>query len=154
MLEHRGLLADARVLDLFAGSGSLGIEALSRGARHVVFVEESPAAVRVLRENVAGSGFADRAEVLPMPVPRALRTLVRRGVTFDGILIDPPYDAGWTQRLLEAVEVESVLGPDGWLALEHRPSEAPRVRDAFETVQQRRHGSTMLTLLARRGTAS
>src|SRR5215470_2071654 len=65
MLEHRGWLIDARILDLYAGSGAMGIEALSRGARAVVFVEASPGVVRTLRANLAASGFAERAEVVP-----------------------------------------------------------------------------------------
>src|SRR5215468_5752714 len=68
MLESRGWLADARVLDCFAGSGALGIEALSRGARDVVFVEAHPSVVRVLRDNVAASGFGERARILAMAV--------------------------------------------------------------------------------------
>src|SRR5262250_1158551 len=77
MLEHRGWLAGARVIDLFAGSGALGIEALSRGARAVVFVEASTAVVRTLRGNLRVSGYARRAEVIPMAAERALRMLGR-----------------------------------------------------------------------------
>src|SRR5262249_57612050 len=91
MLEHRGWLTDARMIDLYAGSGALGIEALSRGARAVVFVEASPVVVRTLRGNLRVSGFTRRAEVMSMVADRALRTLERRGVRVDAIVPDPPY---------------------------------------------------------------
>src|SRR5438477_9240271 len=75
ILSSRFALDSARLLDLFAGSGNLGIEALSRGAAHVTFVEESAAAMDILRENVGRCGFAARALLLRLPVARALRHL-------------------------------------------------------------------------------
>src|SRR5262245_37777422 len=100
MLEHRGLLADACLLDLYAGSGALGIEALSRGARAVVFVEASAGVVRTLRDSLAVTGFAARAEVMLTSAERALRSLERRGARVDGVIADPPYGSGCVQRLV------------------------------------------------------
>src|SRR5579875_2802224 len=94
MLAHRGWLDRALVLDLFAGSGALGIEALSRGVRRVVFVEANPTAARVL---------AARARVLRAPVRRALAALAAKGVLADGVLADPPYGKGWPARTIAAV---------------------------------------------------
>jgi 16S rRNA G966 N2-methylase RsmD len=99
MLEHRGWLAGARVIDLYAGSGALGIEALSRGARAVVFVEASSVVVRTLRGNLRVSGFTRRAEVMPMVADRALRTLERRGVRVDGISPIRPAGCAAADRL-------------------------------------------------------
>ena len=149
MLEHRGWLADARVIDLYAGSGALGIEALSRGARAVVFVEASTAVVRTLRGNLRVSGYARRAEVMPMAAERALRMLGRRGVRVDGILADPPYGAGCVQRLVDQVAAGEVLGGEGWLAVEHAVDEPPAERPGLVPVACRRHGDTALTLLQR-----
>jgi 16S rRNA (guanine(966)-N(2))-methyltransferase RsmD len=148
MLAHRGWLTDARVLELFAGSGALGIEALSRGARTAVFVESAPAAIRALRTNLALSGCADRAEVLPVSLARGLRALARQGRVFDGVLADPPYGAGWPRRTLDAVVAAGVLAPGGWMAIEHRVDEAAEPAAGLTVVRRRRHGNTMLTVLA------
>lgn len=140
----------ATVIDLFAGSGALGIEALSRGARSAVFVESAPGAAKVLRENVAASGLGERARVLAMPMTRAIRALAREGVTLDGVLADPPYGEGLVQQLLEAVLRAGVLAEDGWIAVEHETAEAPVPGPELTLVTSRRHGRTALTLLTRR----
>src|SRR5262249_40634335 len=114
MLEHRGWLADSYILDLYAGSGALGIEALSRGARAVVFVEASSGVLRTLRDNLAESGFAQRAEVLATPAERALRTLERRGTQVDGVIADPPYGLGCVQRLVDPPAAGTLPGAAGW----------------------------------------
>jgi len=149
MLVHRGWLEDTTLLDLFAGSGSLGIEALSRGAARVVFVDEAAAAQRALRRNLESSGLADRAEVLGVSVPAALRRLATRGVTVDGVLVDPPYDRGWVSRTLALLAGSPVLGPAGWVALEHTVSEPFSDAPGFAVVAQRRHGRAHIVLLER-----
>ena len=87
--------AGLRVLDLFAGTGSLGIEALSRGAGHVTYVESARPALLALRRNLAALGFSDRARVLKSEVLRGLEMLAARGERFDLVLLDPPYRKGW-----------------------------------------------------------
>ncbi len=154
MVEQRGWLADAFVLDLFAGSGALGIEALSRGARAAVFVEPEAAAVKTLRANLTRSGLAARAEVLPLGVTRALRTFARRGRAVDGIVADPPYGEGWAGRTIREVLAAGVLAPEGWIALEHRVDEPVEPSPSLVVVQRRRYGRTALTLLARPGDAT
>lgn len=149
MLEHRGWLAEARVLDLYAGSGALGIEALSRGAQSAVFVDAAPPAVRALRENLHASGFADRARVLPTSVTSALRVLAREGVGVDGVLADPPYGTGAVQQVVDGVARAGVLAADGWIAIEHRQDEAPVPPPGFVVEVSRRHGRTAITLLQR-----
>lgn len=151
MLEHRGWLADARLLDLFAGSGALGIEALSRGARAAVFVDEAAGAVRVLRQNLAISKLGDRTEVVALPALAALRRLARRGDRFDGVLADPPYGNGWVQRTVDAVVEQDLLAPGGWIAVEHRADEAPQAVGDLQVHVSRRHGNTTVTLLERSG---
>jgi 16S rRNA (guanine(966)-N(2))-methyltransferase RsmD len=149
MLVHRGWLEGARILDLFAGSGSLGIEALSRGAAHVVFVDEAVAAQRVLRRNLESSGLADRAEVIGASVPAALRRLAGRGVEVDGVLVDPPYDRGWVRRTLDLLAASPVLATPGWVALEHTVSEPLPETPGLAVVAQRRHGRAHIVLLER-----
>jgi len=149
MLEHRGWLTDARVLDLFAGSGALAIEALSRGAREAILVDAAPAAVRALRENVTASGLAARARIVPTSVASALRMLGREGVTVDGVLADPPYGEGQVQRVVDGVVAAGILAADGWIALEHAVDEAPSAPPGFAVAVSRRHGRTAITLLRR-----
>lgn len=149
MLEARGWLAGARVLDCFAGSGALGIEALSRGAREVIFVEAAPGAVRTLQENLRASGFASRARVLACDVARALRALGREGIRVDGVIADPPYGGAWPGRLLPALHESGVLAEGAWVALEHAAGEKLAVPETFLVVAARRHGGTAVTLLVR-----
>ena len=84
-------VAEARVLDLFAGTGALGIEALSRGAAAAVFVEDHPEALKGLRRNLETLGLLERSQVLPLPVAAALRKLSARGAPFGLVFLDPPY---------------------------------------------------------------
>jgi 16S rRNA (guanine(966)-N(2))-methyltransferase RsmD len=149
MLEHRGLIVDAALLDLFAGSGALGIEALSRGARSVVFVDASPRAARAVRDNVRASGYRGRVDVVEGDVVRAVRTLGRRGVRFDGVMADPPFGRALVQRTLDAVAAAGVVAPGGWIAIEHRRDEVPVPPGGFELVAARRHGASVLVLLRR-----
>ncbi len=149
MLEHRGWLAEVRIVDCFAGTGALGIEALSRGASGAIFVESSSVVVRTLRQNLDAAGVADRASVMPMDVGRALRALGREGVRVDGVFADPPYHQGWAQRVVDAVTASEVLASHGWIAIEHASDETCEPRGDLVAVASRRHGSTTLTLLAR-----
>jgi 16S rRNA (guanine966-N2)-methyltransferase len=100
------------VLDLFAGTGALGIEALSRGARSCLFVEASEKVCAVIRRNVDGCGFRDRSKVLARDVRRVLdKGAESMGAPFDLVLMDPPYAHG-----LEQFALEELVKPNGWLS--------------------------------------
>jgi 16S rRNA (guanine(966)-N(2))-methyltransferase RsmD len=120
ILGPRG--AAGRVLDLYAGTGALGLEALSRGAEAVVFVERSKEAVAAIQANIEGLGVRARARVLALPIERALRGLVTsEGDAFDLVFADPPYAdvaSGAAVKLLEA-HVVGILRPGALLVLEH-----------------------------------
>jgi len=147
IVESRFKLETAAVLDLFAGTGALGIEALSRGAAAVSFVEQAPASVRVLRENVRLCGFEDRTRVLPMSVRRALAQLARERACFDGVLADPPYERGLLESTLSAVAEHGSVRPGGWVIVEHHTSETPPAAcGPLRLTQSRRYGKTGLAL--------
>jgi 16S rRNA (guanine(966)-N(2))-methyltransferase RsmD len=116
MLETRIRLDGSAVLDLFAGSGSLGIEALSRGARQAVFVEGGKEAARILQENLTALGCEDSAELLAEDALEYLRTT---GDRYDLIFADPPYVYPATGEIPALIFERGVLSPGGFLLIEH-----------------------------------
>jgi len=135
-LDSASLIEGASVADLFAGSGALGIEALSRGAATCVFVERDRAALQALRANIAALGLANRTTVVTSDVPAWVPAL--RGV--DLALIDPPYEFDGWDKLLTVLQVPFVVAeaaheispPAGW-----------------EMLRSRRYGRTWVTQLER-----
>jgi 16S rRNA (guanine966-N2)-methyltransferase len=136
----------AKVCDLYAGGGSLGIEALSRGAASVVFVEQQAAVFRFLRANV--KGLSD-ATVVRGDVLRVLKKLSNAG--FDLVLADPPYLHGLVQPTIDRAAEFDVLGPDGWFVAEHHRQEVPATPDGWEMVKQGTYGDSLVSVLRRRG---
>jgi pantetheine-phosphate adenylyltransferase len=147
ILESRFSLRSAHLLDLFAGTGALGIEALSRGAAAVTFVEHSHASIEVLRENLKLCGFDPQARILRLPVHRALTQLGCEGVCFDGVLIDAPYLQDWVEQTLVAVAQQGIVAPGGWVVVEHHLDEAPSpTYGPLRLTQARHYGKTGLAL--------
>ena len=132
----------AGVLDLFAGTGALGLEALSRGARSAVLVEQDPAAFSVLRRNVE-TLRAEGAEILKMDSLRALRHLKSRGRRFRLVFLDPPYGRGLALRAAEEMESCGVAEPGVTVVVEESAREAlPRMPPGWEIADDRRYGDT------------
>jgi 16S rRNA (guanine(966)-N(2))-methyltransferase RsmD len=147
ILESRDGCAGRAVLDLFAGAGTLGIEALSRGASAVVFVEPNRAAADAIRENLGTVGLD--GEVMEMPATRALARLASAGRRFGGAFLDPPYGAGWVERTLAELEAAAVMAPDAWIVVEHgREEPAPPTVGHFVQQLARRYGDTHIALYA------
>lgn len=139
----------ARVLDGFAGSGALGLEALSRGAARVVFLESHPACMAALRQNLSRippEAVAGRWEVVRGDVLRSLRGLARRRERFDLILLDPPYEGEWGRKTLNVVAECAILPVAGFLCLEHaRANQPPSQIGPLALVTQHRYGETVLS---------
>ncbi len=132
----------ARVLDLFAGTGSVGIEALSRGAARVVFVDRSPKALRVLRENLRRTRLEEGAEVV---LDDAFRYLSRTEEPFDLIYVAPPQYRGLWKEALLALEGSSALAPGSEVIVQIHPKEFEDLNLArLRLVDQRKYGSTLL----------
>ena len=112
-------MVDADFLDLFAGSGSVGIEALSRGARTCVFVELQTAHLRVVADNLQTTGLAGRAELIRRDARAALVDLGNRGRRFDLIFVDPPYGQDLVPAVLALIDGHGVLAEGGWVICEH-----------------------------------
>jgi len=134
----------ARVCDLFAGGGAVGIEALSRGACEVIFVEKSMVVLQFLRRNVKG---LEGAKVIRADVLRFLRKLA--GADFDLVLADPPYRHSLVQQTLERVAELDVLGANGRFVIEHHKLELPVCPEGWEIVKQGRYGESWVSILRR-----
>lgn len=106
------LIYDAEFLDLFSGSGGIAIEALSRGAKSAVLVENDTRAVRCIRDNLKAAGFDDQAELLKTDAAAALDRLEREGRRFDLIFMDPPYDQELEKRMLTILAVSRLIAED------------------------------------------
>ena len=139
-------LPDARVLDLFAGSGSVGLEALSRGALHATFVERDPRAVAALDENIRTLGVEPRAVVARGDVSRQLGRLAAGGRRFEIVFLDPPYALDLGEQALAALAPGELVAPEGVVIAQHFTKRPPAaeygVLRAFRT---RRFGETTLT---------
>jgi 16S rRNA (guanine(966)-N(2))-methyltransferase RsmD len=139
-----------RVLDLFAGTGGLGIEALSRGALKAVFVEESPRSAEVLRRNIEACQVRDQAEVLIREVEAGLKVLEERRGSFDLIFLDPPYGKGLACRTLQALAQSSLLSPDALIVAEHSPNEDLASIPSLERIDWRKYGGTEISFFRRK----
>jgi 16S rRNA (guanine966-N2)-methyltransferase len=144
-------LEGARVVDAFAGTGALGIEALSRGAARVVFVEREPASLAVLRRNLQRVGSPTEAMVVSGDALRP-GSWGRDALPAEVILADPPYRHGWPERFLDALVGHATPADGGRLVIEHETAAEP-VHEAWEALQRRRYGDTTLSFFRRAAAA-
>jgi 16S rRNA (guanine966-N2)-methyltransferase len=140
------------VLDLYAGSGALGIEALSRGARWAEFVEHDPEARKVLRANLARTGFAEQAAVHALSAAAAVSTLRRR---YDLILLDPPYGDPEAPQVFAALARSALFGPHSVVVWEHPRSLVPPAEEgALYLYKTRYHGASGVSIYLPRAPAT
>ncbi len=135
------------ILDLFAGSGQIGIEALSRGAEKAVFVDQSPVSINHIQSNLKNTGLTEGAKVI-----RGDYTAVLLGMTekFDFVFLDPPYASGFLEKALKLVQKN--VKEHGFIICEH-PKEVvlPEEVDDFKIKKQYRYGKVHITFYARKG---
>jgi 16S rRNA (guanine966-N2)-methyltransferase len=134
-------------LDLFAGSGSVGIEALSRGAARAVFVEHDPALAELIRRNIEECGFERRAEVFATDVQSGLRRLLRKHDAFDIIFADPPYGQAMVSQIIALLGKGSLLSGEGLIIIQHSVRETSWQTGFFMLTDRRRYGETILSFL-------
>jgi 16S rRNA (guanine966-N2)-methyltransferase len=143
-------LPGAKILDLFAGTGNLTIEALSRGAAEAILVDSSVESGKAIRENLRRLHLTDRTKVWITPVTRAAHLLARRGETFDMIFLDPPYERNWVGATLKVIARGGLLRQTGVLIAEHSIREQLESRyDSLVLHDQRRYGSTLVSFFQR-----
>jgi 16S rRNA (guanine(966)-N(2))-methyltransferase RsmD len=147
ILAARDLVADRRVLDLFCGSGALGLEALSRGASAVVFVDGSAHSCRSTARNVERSGYLDRSEIRRLTLPQGIGRLEASHRSFGGALLDPPYRLGLGAATLEVLGSSSLLEPGAWVVCEHALGDSlDAAYGRLRRLDTRRYGSTGLSM--------
>ena len=142
LVSRLGTFEGLSVADLFAGSGALGLEALSRGAAACIFVEQDPAAIRALRANIA----ALQAQPLSDVRASSVLALGPAKAPLDLILLDPPYGSGAGVIALEKLTRLGWIGPATWISLETAMGELPQVK-TLEAVATRKVGIALITLL-------
>ena len=146
----------AYFLDMYAGSGNVGLEALSRGARGSVFVEKDLRLADAVRKNLRLLGFEGRGEVIAAGAQQGLRRLGKRGERFDILFADPPYDEDILPEILRCLEGAEVLAENGIIVLQHSVREDPKesLPQTLVMADQRRYGDTLLSFLKKidRGT--
>jgi 16S rRNA (guanine966-N2)-methyltransferase len=148
VLASRGAIEGARVLDLYAGSGALGFEMLSRGAERVLFVERDPRVARIIRENATALAVSERAEVACEDVTRAKAeaAILQRG-PFSLVLADPPYrDIQAAVDAIARLSTRGMLDSDACLLLEHGTKGPPVLPREFDVISTYRYGDTGVVL--------
>jgi 16S rRNA (guanine966-N2)-methyltransferase len=148
-------IPDAKVLDLFAGSGALGFEALSRGAAHVTFIEDARLVIPFLSKNAATLKVEERVEIIQDSVANCQKRVKDRQ-PFDVVLADPPYEKGWEPRLLAELDWSTLLVPEGifcleWGALKSQVSELPESTPFLVKIREKNYGDSILTTYRRKG---
>jgi 16S rRNA (guanine966-N2)-methyltransferase len=138
-------ITEARVLDLYAGSGALGIEALSRGAQHVVFVDHGRGARKAIEENLATTGYSSRSCIETVDAMVFLTRHNEESVErFDLVILDPPYsleDQEWIELLVAVARV----GADAYIVIESDRSVA--LPDGWNALREKKYGGTLVTII-------
>jgi 16S rRNA (guanine966-N2)-methyltransferase len=134
------IVIDARVLDLFAGTGNLGLEALSRGATHAVFIDHGSESIEIIKENAHHTHLEEHAEIYKNDVLRALDKFVQTKRSFDLLFCDPPYKKDFVQAILEKLDKNPIMSQGGVIVIE----------EEWEHLQLRRtekYGTTLISFL-------
>jgi 16S rRNA (guanine(966)-N(2))-methyltransferase RsmD len=143
----QGHVEGRTVLDLFAGTGNLGLEALSQGAKKAIFVEKERTPLRALMKNRDLCGFRDKAEIISLDAEVALKVLRRRDEKVDLVFIDPPYGSGFVDKTLRFINAHDMVNEGGMIVVEHGPAESPAPQQGRLLLQKRkRHGDTVISI--------
>ena len=133
-------------LDLFSGSGSISLEAISRGAKRAVMIEKDGEALKYIIENIDNLGFSDRCRAYKNDVIRAIEILGRKNEKFDIIFMDPPYQDNVTKKVLKAIDKANILAEDGLIICEHHLLEDLEDNIAsFRKIDERKYNKKILT---------
>jgi 16S rRNA (guanine966-N2)-methyltransferase len=139
------ILLMSRVCDIFAGTGAMGIEALSRGAQHATFIETDKTALKFLKDNIKGMEI--KTEVIPYDARRAIDKISEK---FDIIFLDPPYNMGLVQPIIDKLANFNILNMSGIIVIEHNKQEKFEISDNLVIYKQKSYNEKMITILAKK----
>ena len=143
-------ISSAKVLDLFAGTGALGIEALSRGAKEAVFVDNNCLSERAVRRNITNLSFESRATIYRLEVDKALKLFSRKGYRFDIIFMDPPYGSNMAMRTLIEISRSNTLRDGGMVVIEHYWKDVlPQAPRGLKMKRKEVYGDTAISFYVR-----
>ena len=138
----------ATVLDLFAGTGNLGLESWSRGAKAITFIDESKESLRLVKSNIAKCRADADCTVLKGSAPQVAERLAQQGMRFDFAFCDPPYNKGWVQQIIAVLGKTPFLQNGGYLVVEHSAhDELPVLPEGCELVRSQRYGETIIDFI-------
>lgn len=136
-----------KALDLFAGSGGLGIEALSRGVDEVCFVDKAPAALKIIKQNIQQLKLEERTTVIRSDAKQALMQLAQQQEHFDYVFLDPPYALLIIPELLQMMRDEALLNSGAMIVCEVDKKTEIDIMDGFECIKERTYGITKIVIL-------
>lgn len=134
-------------LDIFSGSGAIGIEALSRGAKDATFIESSKDAAKAIAANLAKTRLSGQASLLNMPVDKALEQLARANQKYDVIFMDPPYNKDMINHTLGLIMANDLLGPDGYIIVEGPSDYQLQAHEGLILWKQKKYSITTISFL-------
>jgi 16S rRNA (guanine966-N2)-methyltransferase len=137
-------------LDLFAGSGGVGIEALSRGMDKAIFVDRHPKAIQTIKQNVSLCKLEDKSEIYRNDAFRALKALIKRQLTFDCVFLDPPYKQQELEKILHILDNEQLVNENGFVVCEHEANvQLPNEVGQFQVIKKETYGIIGITIFQR-----
>lgn len=144
-------VSEKSFLDLFAGTGNVGIEALSRGASKVVFIEKNASMVNSIKRNLEEFGFSGKYEILATEASKGIRQLQKRGERFDYLFADPPYEKGCIREIFQCIREGEMISSDGFFVIQHsiRENIEGTQTGIFVLTDQRKYGDTLLSFFTR-----
>lgn len=145
-------IIDAEILDLFAGTGNLGLESWSRGAKKITFIDESRESLRLVQSNITKCRAEKDCHVIKGNAINVIERLCQSGMLFDFIFCDPPYNKGWIEKVITAVSRYPVIKAGGYLVVERAQHEVIQNLPAdFELVRSEKYGETYIDFICYNG---
>lgn len=141
------LTPDAMVLDLFAGTGGIGLEFISRGAKKAYFVDSSRESIDLIKKNIAKCRFEEQSVVMNLDYEKAINVAIRDHLRFDYIFLDPPYAAFKDMHLVDKIIEGGLLNDGGLIVLEVEKDESPELKSTGISVKERIYGRTKIILI-------
>ncbi len=140
-------VAGATFLDLFAGSGAIGIEALSRGADKAIFVDISRLSIMLIKENLARTGFSEKASVLKLDALQAIKTVADKKTMADLIYLDPPYAKKQQTTIIDKIITHAIIAKNGLIIVEHAYEDQDWAL-SYSVIKQKKYGRKSLTIIS------